>query len=232
MRSAGVRPDDRVGGLWISRCSNSAYALCIVATSQSSAPSIGIDFNPEWVRNGLTPVGRALLPSQPCDLRANQKTGHPKSVRAMTRTTDQTLGDSREIETFERGAERAWVDLLTVPCEVTSARATRSLRVSPGCCCVVIFRPRAGPSPPEDPVPTAASTGGAAPTIQTNAPAPTHRTSDRPRPRTSATTGMPTMATRSPAVVRPAASWRSPCQGPGRRSVAPRCHGRWTRPPP
>ena len=35
------------------------YALCIVATSQSSAPSIGIDFNPGWVRVSLTPVGRA-----------------------------------------------------------------------------------------------------------------------------------------------------------------------------
>jgi len=43
----------------------SAYALCIVVTSQSSAPSIGIDFNPEWVRVGLNPVGRARTPRTP-----------------------------------------------------------------------------------------------------------------------------------------------------------------------
>jgi hypothetical protein len=39
--------------------SDNDYALRIVAASQSSAPSIGIDFNPEWVRVGLTPDGRA-----------------------------------------------------------------------------------------------------------------------------------------------------------------------------
>jgi hypothetical protein len=27
-----------------------------VPASQSSAPSIGIDFNPEWLRGGLTPL--------------------------------------------------------------------------------------------------------------------------------------------------------------------------------
>jgi len=43
--------------------SNGVYALLIVATSQSSAPSIGIDFNPEWVRVSLTPVGRAMTAS-------------------------------------------------------------------------------------------------------------------------------------------------------------------------
>jgi hypothetical protein len=46
-------------------CSNGAYALLVVATSQSSAPSIGIVFNPEWVRVGPIPVGRAESPRMP-----------------------------------------------------------------------------------------------------------------------------------------------------------------------
>ena len=43
----------------------SGYALCVVAASQSSAPSIGIDFHPGWVRVSLTPVGRAKSPRMP-----------------------------------------------------------------------------------------------------------------------------------------------------------------------
>jgi hypothetical protein len=38
---------------------DSDYALLIVAASQSSAPSIGIGLNPEWVPAPLNPVGRA-----------------------------------------------------------------------------------------------------------------------------------------------------------------------------
>ena len=44
---------------------NSAYALRIVATSQTLALSIRIYFNPEWVRVGLTPFGRATQLSAP-----------------------------------------------------------------------------------------------------------------------------------------------------------------------
>ena len=37
------------------------YALCIVATSQSSAPSIGIDFSSAWIRAPDTVRARHVL---------------------------------------------------------------------------------------------------------------------------------------------------------------------------